>query len=225
MGTELNKRLLLVEDDLSLGTTLSEQLINEGYLVLWSKSKADAMQSFKTRQFDLVLLDIGLPDGSGLDLARDLRFTSLTPIIFLTAMNSADYRLEGLEIGAEDFIPKPFFLKELLLKIQRVLGQNLGKRVGFTGGEIDMSQRSIRFSDGSTEFPSKMDFALLTLLIEKSPAVVSREELCELLRSGEKVPNQRSIDNAVVHLRQLFARVNGEFIRSVRGVGYQWIGG
>ncbi|HEX4924864.1 MAG TPA: response regulator, partial [Bdellovibrionales bacterium] len=115
------KHLLLVEDDPSLGATLQERLEKEGYSVAWAQSRAEAESAFARKPPDLVILDVGLPDGSGFDLAKLIKKKSVVPFIFVTAMTTAEYRLEGFEIGAEEYIPKPFHLKELLLRVKHVL--------------------------------------------------------------------------------------------------------
>ncbi|MBX7137973.1 MAG: response regulator transcription factor [Oligoflexia bacterium] len=220
--------ILLVEDDQTLGQTLSERLLKEKYDVVWRSTKREALQIIAERQIDLCLIDIGLPDGSGLDLARDIRLDKQVPIMFLTAMNSADFRLEGFELGASDFIPKPFFLKELLLRIQNVLQRAPGRgqgtmQVGRT--QIDFESGALKFADGSAEYPGAKDFALLRYLICAAPAPVNREEILQSIWKEEEAANPRTVDNAILRLRQLLKRGDADLIRSVRGIGYQWTGG
>lgn len=216
--------LLLVEDDENLGNTLSERLGKEGYTVKWAKTRSAAEAHLKAERFDLCLLDIGLPDGSGLDLAREIKLERNTPIVFLTAANSADHRLEGYELGAEEFIPKPFFIKELLLRIKRVLQRSQqAPCVKYGKLEINWEKMSLAFTDGSEEFPASKDFMLLALLVKSSPKVLTREQIVRELWSDETTANLRSIDNAVARIRQLLRRGEADFIRSVRGLGYQWL--
>src|SRR5215472_15772146 len=111
------KRLLLVEDDRSLGATLHERLLREKYEVAWVETKQSALGKLNEGLWDLVILDIGLPDGSGFELARHIKSNATMPIMFMTALSTAEHRLEGFEIGAEEFIPKPFHLRELLLRV------------------------------------------------------------------------------------------------------------
>lgn len=225
--------LLLVEDDESLGNTLKERLEREGHRVHWVTTKLDAERacglaaggSHSARKgFDLVILDIGLPDGSGLDFARDLRLVSQIPIIFLSAMSSAEYRLEGLETGAEDFIPKPFHLKEFLLRLRRVLDRHDHvSRIDCGRFVIDFQKMAVLFEDGRCEYPSLRDFEVLKLLCTSAPQVVSRSEILKRIASAEQMPTERTIDNSIVRLRQLFRSINADPIRAVRGVGYQWV--
>lgn len=214
-------RILLIEDDVSLGATLTERLTTEGYEIAWAKNKSEAQQQAKTApSWDALILDIGLPDGNGLDLLRDGVFSSFTPIIFLTAMNSAENRLEGFELGAADFIPKPFHLKELLLRIERVIKKR--SIVEVEDFSILKEQRAIRYPNGEIATPSNSDFELLCLLLENAPKILSREEIIVRLY-GLDGATPRTIDNAIVRLRQLLAKTGKDRIRSVRGLGYQWI--
>lgn len=220
--------LLLVEDDASLGATLVERLQKEGYETRWARTLAEAEQELERAPAHLAILDIGLPDGTGFDLARKIRAVGNTPIVFLTALNSAENRLEGYEIGADEFIPKPFHLRELILRIQRVLGTAPKARVVNCGGfSVNFDSMCISFTDGHIEYPLTRDFKLLQLLIESAPNVVSREKVLRTIfptvGAAEDLPTERTIDNSVSRLRQLLRRVDGEFIRSVRGIGYQWV--
>jgi len=221
------KSLLLIEDDSSLGSTLAERLQREGYNVKWVVTLQQANKVILENTFDLIIIDIGLPDGSGLEFATKLKEKVNVPFIFVTAMNSAEHRLRGYEIGADEYIPKPFHLKELLLRISRVLGRtsNVGK-ILVAGIEIDLNAMSISKPDGTVEYPTSRDFKILRCLINATPSVVSREELIKLVigDSSEDPPTQRTIDNSIVRLRQLFGEGSQSFIRSVRGVGYQWVG-
>ena len=219
-------KLLLVEDDPSLGETLHERLQKEGYEVDWVQTQKDGETALANTHFDLNLLDVGLPDGSGFDLARAIRGKIATPIVFMTAMNTAEHRLEGYEIGAEEFIPKPFHLKELLLRVRHVLENHASSRSVEVGGRtIDFEAQAIVHEDGTRDFLAARDFKLLKLLVESAPKVVSRDEILDSLFGEDRFPNHRTVDNAVVRLRQALGDGGQAKIRSVRGVGYQWVGG
>lgn len=218
------KALLLVEDDILLGETLTERLAKEGYTVDWVQSQAEGEKALNEGAYDLVLLDVGLPDGSGFDLARKIRADREMPIVFMTAMNTAEHRLEGYEIGAEEFIPKPFHLKELLLRVKHVLENHAAARAVRVGARtIDFEAQAIVSETGEREFLAARDFQLLKLLVESAPRVVSRDEILDKLFGEDRFPNHRTVDNAVVRLRHALGGA-GETIRSVRGVGYQWVG-
>jgi len=219
------KRLLLVEDDRSLGATLHERLLRETYDVAWVETKQRALKKLDEGLWDLVILDIGLPDGSGFELARHIKGTTSVPIMFMTALSTAEHRLEGFEIGAEEFVPKPFHLRELLLRVKHVLDRYpVRHQISCNGRIIELESRVIVQPDGRREHPAARDFDLLQLLITSSPAVTSRNQILDALWGEDKFLNQRTIDNMIVRLRQSLGDTNSTFIRSVRGIGYQWCG-
>jgi two-component system phosphate regulon response regulator PhoB len=219
------KRLLLVEDDRSLGATLCERLQRENYEVSWAETKQRALKTLAEGLWDLVILDIGLPDGSGFELARHIKASTSLPIMFMTALSTAEHRLEGFEIGAEEFIPKPFHLQELLLRVRHVLENHpVQRQITCNGRVIELVNRVIVQPDGQREYPAARDFELLQLLITSSPRVVSRNQILDVLWGEDKFLNQRTVDNMVVRLRQLLGDAKSTSIRSVRGIGYQWCG-
>jgi DNA-binding response OmpR family regulator len=219
------KRLLLVEDDRSLGATLCERLARESYDVSWVETRQRALKKLNEGLWDLVILDIGLPDGSGFDLARHIKDQTLLPVMFLTALSTAEHRLEGFEIGAEEFIPKPFHLRELLLRVQHVLENHPARhQVTCNGRMIDLDSRTIVQPDGKREYPAVHDFELLQLLITSTPRVISRNQILDVVWGEDKILNQRTVDNMIVRLRQSLGDRSSKYIRSVRGVGYQWCG-
>lgn len=214
--------LLLVEDDVSLGQTLQERLERQDYKVSWAHTIGEARQLVKDQIYDLIILDVGLPDGSGFDFAREIRKSRFAPFIFMTALNSAPNRLEGFEIGAEEFIPKPFHLKEILLRIQHVLETHAKKKQLKVGDRvIDFRSQAIINGKGQSDYLGPRDFQLLEMLIEAAPRVVSRDEILEKLWGNESFPSNRTVDNVIVRLRSLLG--DPQLIRSVREVGYQWI--
>jgi DNA-binding response OmpR family regulator len=219
------KRLLLVEDDRSLGATLHERLLREPYDVAWVETRQRALKKLSEGLWDLVILDIGLPDGSGFELARHIKQSTSVPIMFMTALSTAEHRLEGFEIGAEEFVPKPFHLRELLLRVKHVLERHpVRHRISCHGRVIELENRAIVQPDGRREHPAARDFELLQLLITGSPGVISRNQILDVLWGEDKFLNQRTIDNMIVRLRQSLGDTNSTFIRSVRGIGYQWCG-
>lgn len=217
----MSHKLLLVEDDDSLGATLKERLEKENYVVDWEKTFSSAKMKLESVLYDLVLLDVGLPDGNGFDLAKLTR----SPFLFMTAMNTAENRLDAYEMGAQEFIPKPFHLRELLIRVQHVLDAHPVLHVlQFDGFSIDMDQMKVFVVDASGEQKQEVlqsrDYQLLKLLIEEAHKVHSRDEILDRIWGEDKFPSNRTVDNAIVRLRQIVG--NAEAIRSVRGVGYQW---
>lgn len=219
-------RLLLLEDDLSLGATLKEGLESRGYEVSWSKNCSEARISGDSEKFDLAVLDVSLPDGSGFDLAEEFRATGRFPIIFMTALNSAENRLRGYDLGAEEFIPKPFHFRELTLRIEHVLKSHASSpaRITLPCGILDLDKMCVEHSSGQTSFIALRDFRVLKLLIEQAPRPVSRDEMLDLIWGEDQFPTQRTVDNCIVRIRQLIKDDDGQLIRSVRGMGYQWTG-
>jgi len=215
-------RLLLVEDDTSLGATLQERLLREGYFVEWAENAAAAKKLFEKNEFDLAILDIGLPLESGFELAEWIKERSVIPFIFVTAMTTAEYRLKGFEIGAEEYIPKPFHLKEILLRVRHVLENHAVKRFANLGDlKIDFQSHNIIHPGGREVRLHPRDAQILKLLADHFPAVVSRDDILNKLWGHDKFPSERTVDNCIVRLRQALEDEKGEIIRSVRGVGYQ----
>jgi DNA-binding response OmpR family regulator len=215
-------RILLVEDDWSLGETLSERL-GKDYKVSWQTGfEAGLKEVLRGKPFDLAILDVGLPDGSGFDLAVEIRRGIRCPILFLTAQADAESRLKGYELGAEDYIPKPFHLKELLLRIELVLARRVaGAQLQVGGLMVDFAAGSVSLADGGLVFPPATDMKVLRLLVEAAPKAMSRDAIIDAVWGEDGEASHRSVDNMVVRLRQLLGEEK-ERLRSVRGVGYQW---
>jgi Response regulators consisting of a CheY-like receiver domain and a winged-helix DNA-binding domain len=217
------RKILLVEDDTSLGETLTARLSKE-YDVVWGQSVAEAWEIFnKNKDFDLVVLDVGLPDGNGFELAAKIKQVSSVVFIFLTAQADAESRLKGFELGAEEFIPKPFHLKELLIRVKHVLdAHSTPKEIELESCTISFANMSVTSKSGKIEYPAVTDMKVLQLLIEKSPRVLSRDDIMNEIWGVDKNPSVRTIDNIIVRLRHLLGESGERNIRSVRGVGYQW---
>jgi two-component system phosphate regulon response regulator PhoB len=216
-------RVLLVEDDVSLGRTLTERLEKERYEIAWARTIAEAQAHLDGPAWDLAILDVKLPDGSGFGLARQIKRASLTPIMFMTALNSAENRLEGFEIGADEYLPKPFHLKELILRVRHVLAtQRVHDVVRVHGRTIDLGALTLTGPDGERTFLQVRDARVLRILIAAAPAAVDRSDILDRVWGRDQFPTPRAVDNAIVRLRQALQDDRGQLIRSVRGVGYQW---
>lgn len=225
-------RILVVEDEINVGRTLTERLAAEGYRVTWAKSAAEAQVSDSQEPSALALLDVGLPDESGFDLAAALRRRHpQTAIVFVTAFGTPEDRVRGLELGAEDYIVKPFHFKELLLRIQNALRRatllsqteprfERPLRVG--RARIDLRRMEVQSDDRTVTLTHK-ECAVLTLLLEKQGAVLARDEILDRAWAPDEFPTPRTVDNFIVRLRRMIEPDPGEpqVIRSVRGVGYQ----
>ncbi len=211
-------RILLVEDDSSLGATLRERLIKEGYDVSLARTQKEALELVARHAFDLYILDVGLPDGSGFDLAGTM---PRKPLIFLTAQGDAESRLKGYDLGAEEYIPKPFHLRELLMRVRHVL-ENHMRIPELKLGDIRVNFETFEFWRGEQKeaLPPK-DLLLLKLLVSESPRPVTRDQALDLVRGEDKYPSNRTVDNMILRLRTALGPF-GERIESVRGVGYRW---
>lgn len=222
-------RLFLAEDDLSLGQGLVDRLTKEGFRVTWSRTIAEAkakLSAIETSEFELAILDLGLPDGSGFELARLIKEMN-RPLVMMTALNSAENRLEAYELGSEEFIPKPFHFRELLLRIQHVLEAHPSSTppvvIELPSGSLDLEKMCFTNTDGGITFFAPKDFRVLKMLIEQSPKPVHRDEILEQVWGMDSFPTQRTIDNSIVRIRQTISDPNGELVRSVRSIGYQWM--
>src|ERR1041384_7623748 len=163
-------RVLLVEDDASLGRTLAERLAKEKLDVQWAQTVADAKAKLGAAAWDLAILDVKLPDGSGFALARHMRKTTTTPIMFMTALNSAENRLEGFEIGADEYLPKPFHLKEFIIRVRHVLERARPTRTVKIGDlVIDLEAMSVQRGGHDKTFLQVRDSRVLTLLVDAAP--------------------------------------------------------
>lgn len=226
----MNERLLILEDEKNLGLTLSEKFKQEKYDVIWSQSIEDALLQSQAKKFDLALVDVGLPDGSGFDFTEKLRVSSpSTAVIFLTAFTSPEDRIRGLELGAEDYIAKPFHLKEILLRVKNGLkrAQYLSKSID--ADEVKIGNASVCFSrfqavtDKDTFTLTHKECALLKLLYERKSEVVSRDEILNHVWSEGEYPTARTVDNFILKLRKMIEETpdKPKTIESIRGVGYK----
>lgn len=225
-------RVLIVEDETNVGRTLMERLTAEGYQVQWARSSAEALAADAAQRWDLALLDVGLPDGSGFALAAGLRHRHpQTAIVFVTAFGTPEDRVRGLELGAEDYVVKPFHFKELLLRVQNALRRAALLSQGETRFErplqvgrarIDLQRMEV-LVDGQPRMLTHKECAVLTLLLEKQGAVLARDEILDRAWAPDEFPTPRTVDNFIVRLRRMIEPDPAEprVIRSIRGVGYQ----
>jgi two-component system alkaline phosphatase synthesis response regulator PhoP len=223
-------KILVVEDEKALLETLKLNLELEKYYVETCSSGKDALTMIKTFNPDLILLDIMLPVFNGLEIYGKMRAEKiLTPVIFLTAKNNVQDKIEGLKLGADDYITKPFDLEELLLRINNVLKRNYPQKPEIT--TFKFGNCSINFAtfqvvdrEGNTEDLSKREIALLKILVDNLNNVVSRDEILDKLWTKDENPSSRTIDNYILNFRKLFELNQKEPVHflSIRGVGYKF---
>ena len=224
-------QLLVVEDERNVGVTLAERLEGAGFEVTLAESAAKARLAWRAAPPQLVLLDVGLPDGNGFLLARELRAeVPQSAIIFLTAHGNPEDRVRGLELGADDYLTKPFHFRELLLRIQNCLkrAQELRDVPGEMRGRVRIGRALVDFErfaaevDGEMQTLTHKECAVLRLLASRAGKAVSRDEILDRAWSADEFPTSRTVDNFIVRLRKLVEADAGEprVIRSIRGVGY-----
>lgn len=217
------RSILLVEDDKALLKIVSQRLRSAGYGVESVETASGAIALLSEQSFDLALIDIGLPDKDGFEVARTIESHQPFPFVFLTAMSSPEYRLEGYELGAADYIPKPFHFKELLLRIERILGTEKKQApLHINGIQLNPDTFELVLNDGAAMRLTEREFSLLYHLIESSPRIISRKEVLTSLWSTQEKTSPRGVDNVILKLRQIGDGALSEHIHSIRGVGYQW---
>ena len=220
------ERILLVEDDARLAEMLSEYLGGAGFRVDTASLGAAAIERLASAAYDAVVLDLMLPDMDGLDVCRQLRTKSDLPVLMLTARGDATDRIVGLELGADDYLPKPFEPRELLARLRAILrrranGAAADRPLCFGRLEIDRAARALRV-DGNERVITSYQFALLVALAEHAGRVLSREMLMDLVKGEALEAFDRSID---VHVSRIRAAIEDDpkhprRIITVRGAGY-----
>lgn len=228
-------RILLVEDEQSLADTIKLNLELEGYKVQWANDGKKALKMFKQERFDLVVLDVMLPEMDGFTVCEAIRLDNeQIPVLFLTAKHSSSDRVTGLKMGADDYLTKPFNLEELLLRIQVLLkraqrGTDKAapqiSTYSFDNFQINFSEMSVVTPDGKKLNLTKKENTLLKLLVERKNEVVSREHILETVWGYDIYPSTRTIDNFIVTFRKYFEKDPSSPVhfQSVRGVGYKFI--
>lgn len=224
--------ILVVDDDRDIRALLSDYLQKNGYRVTAVTDGKAMRRAFGQTHVDLIVLDLMLPGEDGLKLCRDLRAQSHIPVLMLTALGEEIDRVLGLEVGADDYLPKPFSPRELLGRIKAILRRtahmprdpDLRQANGyrFADWQLDNTTRTLSHSDGAQTALSGAEFRLLSVLLSHAPRVLSRAQLMELLRGRELDPFDRSIDVRISRLRQTLrddAR-SPRIIKTIYGEGY-----
>ncbi len=230
---ETKASLLVVEDEESLREALKLNLELEGYEVTTADNGPAVLKLVKNEYFDLIVLDIMLPDMDGLMVCETIRMShNDVPILFLSARNTSSDRVEGLKKGGDDYLTKPFNLEELLLRVEKLIVKNKKIREPqampdtymFTGGKIDFAAHEATDKDGNKQELSKKEAALLKLLIEHKNEVVSREHILQVVWGYNVYPTTRTIDNFILNFRKYFESDsrNPKHFHSVRGIGYKF---
>lgn len=217
-------RILLVEDESAIADTVAYALGTEGFEVEHRLLGGDALRRLRAGGIDLVVLDVGLPDGSGFDVCRELRGFSAVPVLFLTARGDEIDRVLGLEIGGDDYLTKPFSPRELVARVRARLRRHptAGEQPQVAGRfEIDREARRVRF-DGRALSLTRYEYALLAELLRRPGAILSRAQLLDRVWEDAGESGERTVDTHVKTLRAKLREVDPgvDPLRTHRGLGY-----
>src|SRR6202142_2867098 len=221
------KKIVLIEDDADLFSLLKYNLEKEGFALTGAQTGKGALDLCRRVKPDLVLLDIMLPDSDGLDICKGIRNDmelAQTPVIFLTARASETDRIVGLELGANDYIVKPFFVRELIARIKiHFRGQPPVSKL-LKSGDLELDRARCRVHlNGAEVTLTATEFRLLEFLMSRPGVVFSREQLLDAVWGHDRAVTDRTVDVYILRLRQkIEAAEESTFIRSVRGFGYSF---
>lgn len=233
MSAEQKASILLVEDEENLREALKLNLELEGYDVTSAVDGAAALNAVQGEYFDLIIMDVMLPEMDGITVTETIRINNNeVPILILSAKNSSADRVLGLKKGADDYLTKPFNLEELLLRVHKLINKNkklqdkssVGNTYTFGNNTIDFKAQEATKADGEKIQLSKKETMLLKLLIENKNEVVPREKILQSVWGYNVYPTTRTIDNFILNFRKYFEEDsrNPRYFHSVRGVGYKY---
>jgi len=225
--------ILLVEDEENLHEALKMNLELEGYGVTSAYDGIAATKAVQNEYFDLIIMDIMIPEIDGFNVTQNIRLTNTeVPILILSARDSSEDRVMGLKKGADDYLTKPFNLEELLLRVQKLIRKSkqlqdrstIGETYSFGGHTVDFRAQEAHTAKGEKIQLSKKEAMLLKLLIENKNEVVPREKILQSVWGYNVYPTTRTIDNFILNFRKYFEEDsrNPKYFHSVRGVGYKY---
>ena len=225
----MSKKILIIEDEPDIRKTLEYNLSREGYDVISTSSLAEGRNSLESNSFSLILLDLMLPDGSGLDLCREIKsdkiFSSI-PIIILTAKDDEVDKIVGFELGADDYVTKPFSVRELILRVKAVLkrgnvkSENLEVKRQFGDLVIDIDSHEV-FVNNDLVMLTALEFKLLRQLVDRRGRVQSRDQLLSDVWGYSAEVTTRTVDTHIKRLREKLGTM-GKYVQTIRGVGYKF---
>lgn len=231
--SESMSRILVVDDELNLARGIRENLEAEGYTVDVAPDGTTGLERILQTEYGLVILDVMLPGMNGFTVCEKARAAGRdTPVLFLTARGASDDRIRGLEAGGDDYLPKPFQLRELLLRVSAILRRRtrydamtaLEPVIRFGENEFDFRNFRGRSWNGAEQFLTQKEAMILKVLVERENEVVWRDEILEKVWGDDPLPSTRTIDNFIVRLRKRFEPdpEQPRFFHTVRGVGYRF---
>jgi len=224
----MKKRILVVEDEAALRQMIAFNLEAEGYEVVAvadGKKALDLLPSIN--RFALVVLDVMMPFVSGLDVCAEIRKQSQVPVLFLSAKGTSADRIAGLKLGANDYLPKPFDLEELLLRVSILAGKNEAiENQSLLIGDFEVNFKTYQVMQAGVEVAqiTKREVALLQLFSKHANEVVSRDQILDEIWGVDQFPTTRTIDNYILNFRKIFEKdaKNPVLFHSIRGVGYKF---
>ena len=225
----MRHKILIIEDEPDIRKTLEYNISREGYDVVCASTLLDGKEQFNSSEFSLILLDLMLPDGSGLDLCREIKSQkdkSHTPIIILTAKDDEVDKVVGFELGADDYVTKPFSVRELILRIKAVLNRRDSKkeilevRRQFGDLTIDIDSHEVFVNDKQIILTA-LEFRLLRQLVDRRGRVQSRDQLLSDVWGYSAEVTTRTVDTHIKRLREKLGTM-GKYVQTIRGVGYKF---
>ena len=225
----MSQKILIIEDEPDIRKTLEYNISREGYEVISTSSLSEARQNLESSSFSLLLLDLMLPDGSGLDLFRELKqdkSKSSMPVIILTAKDDEVDKVVGFELGADDYVTKPFSVRELILRVKAVLKRGVSKsdnvEVQRQFGElkIDIDSHEVFVNDEPISLTA-LEFKLLRQLVDRRGRVQSRDQLLSDVWGYSSDVTTRTVDTHIKRLREKLGDM-GKYVQTIRGVGYKF---
>ena len=225
----MSQKILIIEDEPDIRKTLEYNISREGYKVVCASSLSKGKEHINSSDFSLILLDLMLPDGSGLDLCREIKSDkdkSSTPIIILTAKDDEVDKVVGFELGADDYVTKPFSVRELILRIKAILKRGESKKetleVQRQFGELTMDIDSHEvFVNSEQIILTALEFRLLRQLVDRRGRVQSREQLLSDVWGYSAEVTTRTVDTHIKRLREKLGTM-GKYVQTIRGVGYKF---
>ena len=225
----MSQKILIIEDEPDIRKTLEYNISREGYHVVSASSLVEAKSQFESDSFSLILLDLMLPDGSGLDLCRDIKSDkekSSIPIIILTAKDDEVDKVVGFELGADDYVTKPFSVRELILRMKAVLKRGEKKsdnvEVQRQFGQLSINTESHEvFVDDNEITLTALEFKLLCQLVDRRGRVQSRDQLLSDVWGYSAEVTTRTVDTHIKRLREKLGSM-GKYVQTIRGVGYKF---
>ncbi|WP_428100955.1 response regulator transcription factor [Candidatus Rariloculus sp.] len=229
-GIKQPARILVVDDEEHLADGIRENLKAEGYATEVAYDGSWGLDAIRSGSFDLIVLDVMMPKMDGIEVCAMLRAEGWrTPVLFLTVKNAPEDRIRGLEAGGDDYLGKPFHLKELLLRVEAILRRShwyndTSAALDFGGNSVNFRTYQARAWDGTEHTLTHKEAMILKALFEREGRIVTREEILDRVWGYEVFPSTRTVDNFIVRLRRRFER-NPELpvhFHTVRGVGYRF---